>query len=219
MNPVTIKKWAPVVLLLVGAVVAAVWLRAMHERGPSLQSVQLLPAPKALTAIELQVNGAPVQLDTVKGNWVMMFLGFLSCPDVCPVEMQKLGQMLKRFDAAGIQKTPAVVFVSVDPERDTPEEIQQYAAYFDERIIGVTGNNIELAKLARFLGAAYNRNATIKGRKYLVEAGADMPAGSGENYTVNHSSRIFIIDPQGRYVGSFAPPYDVDQLFDSMKPE
>lgn len=219
MNPVAIKKWAPVVVLLAGAVVVAVLLRAMHDRGPSLQSVQLLPSPKALEPIELQVNGMPVRLDTFKGTWALVFLGFLSCPDVCPVEMQKLGQMLKRFDASGLQKTPAVAFVSVDPERDAPEDIQQYVAYFDKRIIGVTGRNIELAKLARFLGAAYSRSATINGREYLIEAGADMPAGSGENYTVNHSSRIFVIDPQGRYVGSFAPPYDVDQLFNSMKPE
>lgn len=218
MNTIALKKWLPVFVLLLSAVLAAVFLRSTHDQEPSLQAVQRLPAPKPLEAIELQVDGSTVKLNELKGFWGLVFLGYLNCPDICPLEMQKLGQMLKQFDEAGIDQIPVVAFVSVDPERDSMEEIQQYAAYFDARIHAVTGSNLELAKLASFLGASYNRTATINGKEYLVEAGADMPAGAGENYLVNHSSRIFVIDPQGRYVGSFAPPFYADQLFDSMKP-
>jgi len=186
-----------------------------------LQGAQMLPGQMALQEFTLKDhNGntfAKTELAQHMGQrWGLVFFGYTYCPDICPLEMQKLGQMVKKLEEAKVE-IPKVFFVSVDPERDSIDQMKQYATYFHPSFVGVTGENPELAKLAKSFAASYSRMAEIDGQKYLVKAGASMPEGSGENYSVNHTSRIFILNPQGQYVGSFAPPYSVDILYADMK--
>jgi protein SCO1/2 len=181
-----------------------------------LKNAQLLPLPKPSVSVELKAFDGVINLQQVRGSWFLFFMGYTSCPDVCPLELQKLGQMLKKFSEAGLP-SPVVVFVSVDPERDSVGKVREYATYFHPAIQGLSGDNMPLRALADFFGVSYNRTITIGKKEYLVEAGADMPNGSGEHYLVNHSSRIFIINPAGEYVGSFSPPYDVETLYDDMR--
>lgn len=181
-----------------------------------LQNAQLLPVAKPLVSVELKAAQETINLQQARGAWLLFFMGYTSCPDVCPLELQKLGQMLHQFSETKMPP-PVVVFISVDPERDTTAKVSEYAAYFHPAIQGLTGDNLSLRELANFLGVTYNRTVTIGQKEYLVEAGADMPAGSGEHYLVNHSSRIFIINPAGEYVGSFSPPYDAGILFEDMR--
>jgi len=181
-----------------------------------LQALQRLPEPRPLIDVELEhADLGKGNLSALEGRWGLLYFGYRSCPDVCPLELHKLGQLLARFETEG-KPLPYVLFVSVDPERDTPEALKAYAGYFHPGILGVTGRNRDLAQLANFFGAAYSRTVQIQGKTYLVEAGADMPAGSGAHYEVNHSSRVFVIDPAGRYIGSFAPPHDPEQWYGDM---
>jgi len=181
-----------------------------------LQNAQLLPVPKPLVSVELKTADEVVNLQHVRDGWFMIFMGYTYCPDVCPLELQKLGKMLDKFSEAK-KASPVVAFISVDPERDSAERVKEYAAYFHPAIYGLTGDNLQLRFLASFFNVTYNRTVTIGEKEYLVEAGADMPAGSGEHYLVNHSSRIFIINPKGEYIGSFSPPYDIDTLYNDMR--
>ena len=211
------NSWRTVLILLVIGLVAAMGLRAWLHPPLKLQAAQLLPEPKSIAGYELTMGATHVKFDMAQGRWVLIFLGYTECADVCPLELQKLAQMLKQFEASGAQQKPLVVFVSVDPERDTPDLLKTYAAFFHSEMQALTGSNSELAALAQFLGASYNRTTTIKGKAYLIQAGADMPAGSEKHYVVNHSSRIFIVDPQSHYVGSFAPPHDAAILYSDMQ--
>jgi protein SCO1/2 len=181
-----------------------------------LGNAQLLPSPKSLVSIELKSADGIVNLQQARNAWVMLFMGYTYCPDVCPLELQKLGQMLVKFqEAKGVP--PVVAFISVDPERDSAEKTKEYATYFHPAIQGLTGDNLNLRSLANFFGVTYSRSVKIGEKEYLVEAGADMPADSGEHYLVNHSSRIFIINPKGEYIGSFSPPYDTEGLYNDMR--
>ena len=205
-------------ILLVCSVGFAIGLRAWLHPPLKLVTAQLLPAPKPMTQdYVLTDGGTKNHLNQVRGRWVLLFFGYTSCPDVCPLELQKLGQMLKHLDQAGAKTRPLVVFVSVDPERDKPELLKKYASHFHDDMIGVTGTNVELAALASFFGAGFNRMATIDGKDYLIEPGADMPGTVGDDYLVNHSSRVFIIDPEVQYVGSFSPPYDTAALVSDVE--
>jgi len=211
-----VKRYRLIIGALLASAVVAIALRYVLNPPLHLQAAELLPAPKPVGNYGFTVDGKRIALDALHGRWVLLYLGYTSCPDVCPLELQKLGKVLKQFANEDNAHAPLVLFVSVDPERDSTEALQKYVTFFDEKIIGITGSNGELAALAGALGATYNRMTTINGQEYLVNAGADMPANSGDHYEVNHSSRIFILDPQSRYIGSFPPPHDESTMASDM---
>lgn len=212
-------------LLAAGALLAVMVLWVVYQQSNKpiqLKAAQLLPAVASVADFSLtdhrgKLFGKKELTAGSTGQWQLLFFGYTFCPDVCPLEMQKLGQVLNSLEQDEMQPLPQVIFVSVDPERDSLEQLKNYATYFHSSIIGVTGENSELAKLAKSFAASYNRMAEIDGKKYLVKAGASMPEGSGENYLVGHTSRIFIVSPEGGYVGSFAPPHQAEVLYADIK--
>lgn len=131
-------------------------------------------------------------LDTarLRGKVVLLNFGFTSCPDVCPMVLARLKQVLAELgpDAASTQ----VVFVSFDPERDSVEHMKPYLAHFDPAIIGATGSTDEIAAVARQYGVIY----------------AKQDSGSAAGYAFAHSDFIYLIDPAGR----------VRKLYDTKAP-
>lgn len=208
-----------VVVLLLGA--ATLWW-VSRSQPLQLTAARMLPAPVALGEFNLQDHHgesfSSQQLAAAEdGRWRLVFFGYTSCPDVCPLEMQKLGQLLSLLQQQGVMPLPEVVFVSVDPERDSLAQIKGYVEYFHPSIKGVSGENKELGRLAALLAVSYSRRVEIAGQVYLVKAGGKMPENSGDNYEVNHSSRIFLINPEGYYAGSFASPHNIDTLYTDLK--
>jgi len=150
---------------------------------------------KELTDFKLTAaNDKTLNLDALKGKWSFIFFGDTHCPDVCPLTLTILGQAFKI-----LEKNPVVlpevqgVFISVDPQRDTPESLKEYVSYFNDRFIGVTGSTAELDNFSRQMSALY----TVHPKE------ADQPDGT---YLVSHNSTIFLVDPQGRLYGRFPPP-------------
>jgi len=143
-----------------------------------------------LTGADNKVLG----LNDLKGKWSFIFFGYIHCPDVCPLTMGVLGQAFKL-----IEKNPAAyqeiqgVFVSVDPKRDTPELLKEYASYFSNKFTGVTGDTAQVDAFSRQMSALY----TIHPKE---------PNSTGDDYQVTHNSTVFLIDPQGRLYGRFSPP-------------
>ena len=164
------------------------------QRAPALTALLLLPEPRPIAAFELvDAAGRPFSPERLQGRWSLVFFGFTHCPDVCPSALYDLDLASRQLAEAHDGSGPAhqVVFVSVDPERDAPERIAQYVAYFNPAFIGVTGAHEQLAALTAQLGIAYR-----------VEEHA---AGS-ERYDVVHSASVVLIDPRGRLRGAFPPP-------------
>ena len=124
------------------------------------------------------------------GRWSFVFLGYTSCPDICPptiMQMQRFHQFASR---KGIEP-PQMVFISVDTERDTPERIQQFLGQFGKEVVGLNGEAQTIQELSRFFG-------TYSQRRNSEDDGA---------YLIDHSSKLFVISPQGRLIAMLNPPF------------
>jgi len=193
-----------VLAVLVGLISAmagiSMWRVMQGPPQPSNAALLTLPEPRVIADFALvDDQGEPFSLDNLRGRWSLIFFGFTHCPDVCPstlYDLKQIHEKLGRMDsdaASGRQ----VLFVSVDPERDTPEKLQQYVDYFHPDFIGVTGAQEQLAPLTMQLGIAYR-----------IE---EHESGSTQ-YNVDHSVSILLTDPQGRLRGVFPAPHDTDKM-------
>ena len=129
----------------------------------------------------------------LQGKWSFIFFGFVSCPDICPATLYVLGQVkaLLKDDAVLKKDEVQFVFVSVDPQRDTPERLRDYVSYFDQDFIGATNHKTAIDNFSRQLNAGY-----------IIE-----PETAPGIYNVIHTGAIFLIDPLGRSVASFSQPH------------
>jgi len=125
-------------------------------------------------------SGQTVTAADTEGTIRLMFFGFTSCPDICPTTLQKLSGVVENLPAAA-RKDVKIIFVSVDPGRDTPERIKRYVEFFSDSIIGLTGSEKKLRTLSK---------------RYRTTFGYEAPDEDG-NYEVSHSSAIYVFDRSG----------------------
>lgn len=211
------KRWQ---LLYAVAIVASLGLGVVlgaqqFSTASPLGIAQLLPAPKAIPEFSLENHrGETVDAQVFRGHWSLVFFGFTACPDFCPLELQKLAKLLNLMGAGDALQ---VVFVSVDPERDGQKKLANYVGFFHPQIVGVRGSNLALANISQFFGAAYDRSTIVESKLLTIPAGINMPTNVGEQYQVNHSTRVFVVNPNGEFVGSFASPYEVEDMLSDMQ--
>jgi protein SCO1/2 len=192
-----------VALLSLGAG-AAFWRSVQKPENPWADQVLLsLPEPRVIADFRLTDHrGKPFSLSGLQGRWTMMFVGFTSCPDVCPGTLYLLHQvnetLARELTAA---ERPQIVFLSVDPERDSIEKLAVYLEHFDPEFIGVTGEHAQLLPLTMQMGIAYH-----------IE---DHEAGEMQ-YGVEHSAGILLINPDGRVHGLFPAPHQAEAVADSV---
>ena len=129
-------------------------------------------------------TGRIVTQDQLGGRHLMVFFGFTSCHDICPAQMTKLSLVMAELDRTGHGSRITPVFISVDPERDSPEKVAEYLGFFDDRFVGLTGSRAALE------GAADSF-------KTLLE---DLPDDRRGNYQITHSTMVYILDPFSRIV-------------------
>jgi protein SCO1/2 len=138
-----------------------------------------------LPDLRFTLNGAggkTVTQDDFKGKVVMLFFGYASCPDICPTTMAQLAQVMQNLGSDA--NRARIVFVSVDPHRDTPDKLQAYVDVFGKNAVGLTGTARQIADVAR---------------RYRVAYQIEKPkAGDTENYEVAHGRGVYIFDPAGR---------------------
>ena len=162
---------------------------------PELQTVTLLPQPRQLPAFNLrQSDGTPLVPGELAGHWTLVFLGFTFCPDVCPTTLAELAQAQKQWEAMPESTRPRVLFVSVDPERDTPGKTGEYAHAFHPDTLAATADVPALEKFATSLGFVF-----------MKAPGANFEHNP-QDYSVDHSAHIAVLDPQGRLAGLIRPP-------------
>ena len=130
------------------------------------------------------------------GHHQLVFFGFTSCNRVCPTQMHKLTQVLHALDRAGDSQKVNPIFITVDPERDTPEKIAEYLEHFHERIVGLTGSRQALS-------------ATAASFKTLL---AEAPAQPDPEYQIQHSSLVYVIDPFSRVVDYLSLESDIKTM-------
>ena len=138
-----------------------------------------LPAPMESPSFALTTHfGEPATSGDFQGKILAVFFGYTSCPDVCPLTLSRLTDTFRLLQEEGDRIQ--VLFISVDPARDTPEQMARYLANFHPSFLGLTGTEEEIRGVADGFGAYFSAN------------------GSGEHYTVDHTARTFVVDTEGR---------------------
>ena len=189
-----VRKYAPLIAAgVILAVLAGFWAWRAAES----------PTPGAAPGIGgsfhlVDQTGRPVDQTVLKGKWTAVFFGYTSCPDVCPTTLQTLGAA-----AAGLgpdRRRLQIVFITVDPQRDTPAQLKDYlsSSAFAPGVIGLTGSPAQVAQAAKAYGVYYQRQ------------------GDGDAYAVNHSSAIYLMNPQGRFDSVIAYGLSPQQTRDSL---
>ncbi|MCK6412644.1 MAG: SCO family protein [Azonexus sp.] len=184
-------------LALVAAILVAAVLGLALFWQPDIPEI---PMPRASVPsggdFVLQSADGPVDLRDFRGRLTLVYFGYTFCPDVCPTSLAATSEGLKQLTPDEAARV-AMLFVSVDPERDTPARLKEYAQFFHPGIIGVTGKPEELAGIARRYGAFYAREAI---------------ATAGDGYVVDHTSDTYVVGPDGRLLGKIGhatPPGEV----------
>ena len=166
------------------------WMPEMPER----------PLPKAAMAaggdFTLESASGPVSLKDYRGKLLLVYFGYTFCPDICPTSLASTAEGLKQLKPEEAARV-AMIFISVDPERDTPPRLKEYAEFFHPSLVGVTGTPENLAEIAKRYGVFYARQK--------VET-----AGGG--YVVDHSADTYVVGPNGQLVGKIAHATPPDRV-------
>ncbi len=174
------------------AVVAGALLARLLGGSVSLESGTWLPRARPLAEFHLHdLSGREFTRDNLRGHPTLLFFGFTTCPDVCPTTLAMLAQLQRQPPLPGAQ----VVFVTIDPERDSAALLQVYLGAFSKDFIGLRGDQAALAPLLKSLSAIAVRE--------------NLPDGS---YTMDHSATLYLLDSDARLVAVFSPPFSLATL-------
>jgi protein SCO1/2 len=158
------------------------------------QGLFVYELPRRFTDFELtDQHGAAFTKEHLKGKWTLLFFGYTFCPDICPITLATIRQFEQLVQEEDVEAAAQlqVAMVSVDPQRDTPEKLGEYMAFFGEDYIGATSEYINVFNLARQLNVAFGYE----------------PQDDGD-YLVSHSGEIILINPEGDFHGFFKVPHD-----------
>jgi protein SCO1/2 len=180
-------------LAAVAAAVLGFWVAGQVDRdAPQLASGTWFPTPRPIGALALTAHtGRALTTADLTGHPTLVFFGYTHCPDVCPTTLAALAQVKKQAALPDLK----VLFVSVDPARDTPAALASYVHAFDPDFIGATADAADIAKIAQRFGVAVAR--------------VDLPGG---DYAMDHSAAVFLLDRRAQIVAVFTPPYSVAPL-------
>lgn len=189
--------------IVIGIAGAALGLAAAIALLPDVRE-RLLPSVGQQVTGKALIGGAFTLTDNTgkrvtdqdfHGKYTLVFFGFTSCPDICPAGLQLIAGALQKLGTKAHLITP--IFISVDPQRDTPEKLAAYVKNFDPRLVGLTGAPEEIAAVAKAYKVYY----------------AKVPSKERpDDYTMDHTSIIYVMDPKGEFVTHFTPSTSVDDM-------
>jgi protein SCO1/2 len=174
----------------------AIAARLLLWTGGDHAGVASIGGPFAL----IDQDGRAVTDQTYRGRWMLIYFGYTFCPDVCPTELAVVAQALDKL-APGDRNLVAPIFITIDPARDNPAVMKDYVAAFHPAMIGLTGSEEQVAVAMK----AY--------KVYGAKAKSDDPA----NYTVDHSSILYLVGPDGRFTQHFPHGTSADDLAAALK--
>ncbi len=172
------------------------WGRSLWSKeGEATIGQALIGGPFHLT----DQNGKPRTDADFRGQYLLVYFGYTSCPDVCPTTLQTITNAMDKLGADAAKVTP--IFITVDPERDTTDVLKAYASNFHPRLVALTGSADEIAAAAK----AY--------RIYYAKV------GEGTNYSMDHSSIVYLMGPDGKYLGHFGMDATADDIAAGIRAE
>lgn len=190
--------------IVIVALIAGVVVGVAFNRQPAVSDdvITVLNQPRPLQPFELVAeDGSRFSDAALRGQWTLVFAGFRNCPDICPDTLARMAAV--RRQAPEVSARVQMVFLSVDPQRDAPEQLDQYTDHFDPAITGVTGDRPMIDQVMGDLGLAY----------LLVP----LDETSADAYTVDHSAALVLLDPQARVAAYLPAPHDVDAVAGALR--
>ena len=170
-------------MLAIIAIAAGLWtyLKTPSQQAGSTSGVASVGGPFTL----VDQRGNVVTDQSFRGRWMLVFFGFTHCPDICPTALNDMSMTLQELGAAADKVQP--IFITVDPERDTVQAMADYVANFDPRIVALTGTPEQVADAAKAYRVYYKK------------------VPQGDDYTMDHTGILYVMDPQGRFMTHFTP--------------
>ncbi len=194
---ITVAILVAIVALVFGLTVNRVLNGKGHGDPAAMIDAGIILLPQSRTLPDLSLTnqlGEPVKVDQLKGKWSLLFFGYTFCPDICPTTLAQLRELKSKMPKDAVDNLQ-VVLVSVDPNRDTPEQLKKYLGYFDPQFQGLTGELASIQKLANAVSIPFIPGDTSK-----------------ENYTVDHSGNLVVIGPDGTQRGFIRAPLNNAKL-------
>jgi protein SCO1/2 len=185
---------------LVGALGGAAALIVTSSGGPKIETTgtALIGGPFTL----VDQNGKTVTDRDFRGKYMLIFFGFTHCPDICPAELQVMSAAL---DALGSKSDEVVpIFVTLDPERDTPEAVGAYVKNFGKNFVGLTGSPMAIANAAKAYRVTYSK---------FEYKGKDENYG----YNIDHSALVYLMDKDGKYLTKFTYGTPAAKMTETMR--
>lgn len=168
-----------------------------------MENATVFTQPRAITPFKLQDDAGKSFTNTnLMGHWSLLFFGFTNCAMICPTTMTELNKMYQLLEKDKIKNLPQVIFISVDPERDTVKRVHDYVRSFNPNFIGVTGKEKEIATLAKQLGVMFMKLPNKENPK---------------DYAIDHSAFIVLVDPNGQAYGIFSSPHQAEDMAQNYK--
>ncbi len=179
--------------IIATVILLGICLASSHHVQATSDGFETLDKPIAIKSFVLQDQDAQLfDLETLKDHWSMIFIGFTTCPDVCPVTLANLEAVRAEMGLRlSPERIPRILFFAVDPERDIPV-LKSYLSYFHPEYIGITGQTDEIDRLVDNLGAFYR---------------LDKKSPEDKNYNVLHTAYVSVVNPAGEIVAKLRPPF------------
>ncbi|MDC3240523.1 SCO family protein [Gammaproteobacteria bacterium] len=174
-------------------------LPSLLQKKPTLLTGKILTRPMELDNFELiDQNNQTFNSESLRGNWTILFFGYTNCPDVCPTTIYKLAEVKNDVNQNLPSKNFNTVLVTLDPDRDTPERLDEYIGYFDESMLGVTGTYKNIQSFSSNLSVFYQR------------------INKDGGYDFNHTASIFVFNQDGSLFATMSPATSVSELRDDF---
>lgn len=196
--PISNKRFLTFVIFAILALVLGIgfnlWRSAKTRINPPPIASTNIEQPQFIPEFHL-VNGQgkPFTNHNLKGHFSLLFFGFTHCQSICPLTMSMLAQLYKELKAEKVQE-PQVIFITLDPRRDTPKIVGTYVRAFNPNFIGVSGSLTGIQQLSKQMGVVYIQ--------------AQQSKASENNYQIDHSGTLYLINPEGKLAAIFSPPHD-----------
>lgn len=197
MNQKIVTGAVAVAALIAGILGAIYFTPATDSEGVDVKYFTFYPSSREVKPFELtQANGKPFGKENLKNAWTLVFVGYTYCPDICPTTMAALNKVWPKLSSIKSEYPTRVLFLSVDPKRDTIQRLKSYIGYFNDEFIAATGPHKELFPLVRNLGLMY-----------AIAGDTEKP-----DYLVDHSASVVLINPNAEVIGRFKPIMEPGKL-------
>ena len=184
-------------LIGLGAGIGVYTAHQNNMQKPPAVAGLMWPQPKTLQSFTtVNQDGQAFGLENLQGKWSFLFFGYTNCPDICPITLTVFKTVYEKLESMDKSENVQMVFVSVDPDRDSSEQLKQYVSYFNQDFIGLGGNLEQVSNLTSQMGIAFFHE----------------PASAEGDYLVDHAASVFLVDPRGRVIAIMSAPHQAEDI-------